>query len=108
MGNIAEFVADRAEALVYEPEDVPLKKVSVRIPEDDVADLDALAGKLSYTRSGLAAELLVRAIHEAKKAAAGNPILEQIEGVDPEQIALIADHEEAGTLPQVEEGAAKK
>jgi hypothetical protein len=63
----AQFVG-RALQAAEEREDeasVDLRKVTVRVPEDTVAMLDFIGGKVRLSRTALAEELLVRAVQEA-------------------------------------------
>jgi hypothetical protein len=94
MGKIAEFVDSRVEAQSYFPEDMEERKVTVRLISPVVDDLDFVAAKLGYTRSGVAAELLAVAISEARKAVETHPLLVPDGGVSVETIARIADAEE--------------
>jgi hypothetical protein len=93
MGTIADFVNSRAEARAEGRESHDEKKVTVRLLDSDVEELDFIAGKLGDTRSGLAAELLTRAIQEAGQVLAGHPVLLR-DGVSPDIIAEIGDAED--------------
>ncbi len=97
MGKIADFVNSRAEARAYDPDSEDEKKVTVRLLASYVEDLDFVAGKLGDTRSGLAAELLARAIQEARQAVDAHPLL-LAPGISPDIIAEIGDAEERGEV----------
>ncbi len=94
MSKIAEFVDSRVEARVYFPEDEEEKKVTVRLISSVVGDLDFVASKLGYTRSGVAAELLACAIAEARKEVEKHPLLLEEEGISQQMIAQIAERQE--------------
>ena len=55
------------EVLMAEDAEPPseLRKVTIRLPEETVALLDYLGGKLRHSRSAIAENLLIRAVEEA-------------------------------------------
>ena len=94
--RVGQFIRSRADELAYVPEpEEEEKKVTVRVPVSVINTLDALAGKLSMTRTGLAEHLLVISVDEAFSLTQQDPYLIQRQGIDPRGIALIAEQEEA-------------
>ena len=95
MSNLKLFLDERAEALDYVPDDVVVKKVTLRLSEDAVEDLDFIAAKLSMSRTACAEELLARAIQETRKAVEVHPYYASRNHTDPKLITKVADEEEA-------------
>lgn len=95
--EIAQFISERLEELDYIPEEEETKKVTLRLVESAVTDLDKIAGKLAMTRTACAENLLTAAIREASYIALTDPALGERRGIDPAMIARIEDD------PQVKE-----
>ncbi len=89
--QVARFIAERLEQLDYIPEEEEFKKVTVRLVESAVADLDQIAGKLFMTRTACAENLLAAAIREASFIALTDPAMTDRHGVDPSVVAQIED-----------------
>lgn len=95
MSVLASFLDERAEVLDYVPEDVIVKKVTLRLHEDAVEDLDFIAAKLGMSRTGCAEEVLARAIQETRQAVETHPYYASRNGSDPKLVGKVADEAEA-------------
>jgi len=73
MSILASLLEERVEVLTYVPDDVIVKKVTLRLHEDAVEDLDFIAAKLGMSRTGCAEEILPRAIQELRKSVEAHP-----------------------------------
>lgn len=94
--RVEQFIKERAEELQFRPEDYEEeeKKVTVRLRMSTIEALDAVAGKLSMTRTACAEQLLIVSIDEAHVRILEDPYFKQREGINPALIARIEEDEE--------------
>lgn len=92
--RVLAFMHERIENLDFDPDDEPGKKITVRLSQSLVNDLDAVAAKLSFTRTGCAEHLLSVCIREAAIYVTEDPIVAARSSFDPKLLARIEDASE--------------
>lgn len=91
---VLAFMHERIENLEYYEPVEPEKKVTVRLIESVVDSLDAIAAKLSMTRTSCAEQLLSLTINEAATYVIEDPVVAARKSFDPAILTKIEDEQE--------------
>ena len=92
--TVLAFMHERIEHLDYDPYFEAEKKVTVRLAQSLVDSLDAVAAKLSLTRTACAEQLLTLTINEAAVYITEDLVVAARKSFDPAILTKIEDEQE--------------